>query len=458
MDATQGFSQRLPARGDIVKSLSTSAPFQEAVKLGAWRGQTVSTDSRAQSPIALAAARTMQSARADLATLARRVQRQGQAVSAQAAKRLTAQYDKLPNMPEMAAIHSLVGKLQTYVEAMEAREQEHRGDQEGDDRNGGASTRGASVDIDNPFALASELTGRQGRGASGEEGGGSQGGDSSRDPTTEDIFRALQDVDGDVTHQYAALDVMREHFASTNAPQAFQETLAAAARAFEAPELMRDIRAGYAVAKIAADKAETLETNPAAVREAYRDMLREEKNFGQLFDALSKFDMSKKFQEVVSAFQAAAGADLSSASPSVDRRFLGALMTELGKLKLLKTVIGASELLCARMSRLVPEGETSLLDPGDLASRMLHFCAKPVVKLEDARQLLGRMSGASPESQVRYANGLRDLHGEAPDTVMPGPQARPQQSATLMALLDSLVAAEEEALPSAPRERAAPVA
>src|SRR5262249_5189616 len=123
----------------------------------------------------------------------------------------------------------------------------------------------------------------------------------------------------------------------------FHALLDQARAEFEREDIARDVRAGFAIAQIAARAGETLETDPAAVGETYREMLRQGQNMGQLFDQLSKFHLQKNFEEIIDIFMTAAGRDLSSTGPSTDDQYLHALITELGKLKKLQTVFESTE-------------------------------------------------------------------------------------------------------------------
>ena len=262
--------------------------------------------------------------------------------------------------------------------------------------------------------------------------------------TKEQIFAALQSFDSDVTHQFAALDIMREHFASAGASDEFQAILDEAAVEFEKSDIGRDVRAGFAAAKVADQASQTLETNPAAVRDTYRDMLREMRNVGQLFDALTKYDLKKDFGAVVETFRQIASQDLASTGPSTDPTFLHTLLTEIGKLKKMQTTYEMCRDLIVRTDRLLPRQEKGLTNPNEVTSRLLNFSAKATVSLTDAKSLLGGMEKAGPQGQVVFANGLRGLHGELPDEIMPTPQARTQQITALSSLLNNLVAAEED--------------
>jgi type III secretion system YopN/LcrE/InvE/MxiC family regulator len=326
--------------------------------------------------------------RADKRSLAQREVRQGQSANIEALARIADYYDKLPDMPREAQLKSLLDKLTSFQQLL--------------------------------------------------SGGGGSGA-----PTKEDVLAALQQFDGDVTHQFAGLQMAREHFEATGASAELLALLDEAAAEFEKPGIARDVRAGFASAEVAAKAAATLETDPATVREAYRAMLRESQNMGQLFDALSKFDMLKSFSEAIETFMTAAGRDLASTGPSTDPDFLHGLLTELGKLKKLQSAFEGSKELVRTTERLFAPSERGQLQTVDVASALLHFVSKAAANLGDARNLLALLKKASVASKLALANGYFNLHGEVPDDVMPSVTARQQQNSTLKQLLDELVAEEE---------------
>jgi len=325
--------------------------------------------------------------RADKKSLGDRSVRQGRGTNFEAVSRLSEYLDKLPNMPREAELKALVDLLEQYRDNMEGR------------------------------------------------GGGSR-------PTKEDILAALQQFDGDVTHQFAALDIVREYFES--AGEEFHTLLSEVAQEFERTDVARDVRAGFAIAEIAARAAETLETDPASVREAYREMLRGSQNMGQLFDQLVKLDGQKNLDELIDLFMTTAGRDLSSTGPSTDERFLQSLMTELGKLKKLKTVFESTDDLVRTTTPLLKSNDAQPLDSVNVTSKLLNFVSKPVVNIGDARGLLDQLGpNCTAGGKLVFINGLNNLHKEIHDEVMPSPQARLQQSTTIGLLLQELVTLEE---------------
>lgn len=366
----------------------TGAEIAREVR-GTYRGEQVAMSSESSKLQDAAEELGMSVAhRADKRSLDRREVRQGAGASLEALARIADYYDKLPDMPREDQLRSLVEQLENFERLM-------------------------------------------------NEGG------SGGDVTAEDILKALQQFDGDVTHQFAGLDIAREFFATTGASDEFMMLLDEAHAEFSKGDLGREVRAGLASAKQAAQAPVTLETDPAAVREAYRSLLRETRNMGQLFQAFQRFDMMKNFDEVVSLFMSVAGQDLASTGPSTDSTYLHSLLTELSKLKLMQSAVSMAFDLVKTTDRQLAPGEQPQGTAADVAERMLQFASNPAAGPMDARALLERYLKCSLARQLAFANGLRGMHGELPDEVMPHPQARLQQRAALLAMLDELVEDEE---------------
>lgn len=377
-----------------IAALNVTSPVGAEIareQQGNYRGETVTTSSDASKLQDAAEELGMAVAhRADKRSLDRREVRQGQGANLAALARIADYYDKLPDMPREDELRNLVEMLQSYQDILE------RGGRGG----------GQSISKDNVLAL-------------------------------------LQQFDPDVTHQFASLDIAREFFGNSGASETFQRLLDEAHLEYSKGDLGREVRAGLASSKIASQSAVTLETDPAAVRDAYRALLREARNFDQLFEAFRTFDIMKDFNGVIETFMAIAGSDLASTGPSTDPSYLHALLTELGRLKKMQSVIDLSSQLISTTDRLLRPGEKTSSDATDVAGRILAFASNAAASPVDARQMLARYEACSPATLVAFANGLRGLHAEVPDDVMPSPQARVQQSTALLGMLDTLVAEEE---------------
>ncbi|MEL6841450.1 MAG: HrpJ domain-containing protein [Pseudomonadota bacterium] len=341
---------------------------------------------------------------ADKKTLGQAKIRQGAGVNLEALKRIADYYDKLPDMPREAELRDLVSRLQSFEDLL----------------NGEGSS--ASAD---------------------------------------DILDALRSFDGDVTHQFEALQVARRYFEGTGASDEFMGLLDAAERSFDDPNIQKDIQAGYAIAKTAGEAAPTLETSPGALRDAYREMLRSEKNMGQLFDQLSNFNIRKKFSEVVDVFLQTAGHELANTNSQADPIILGALTRELGALKEMRTVVDAGDSLITQTRRIDPDfAMDTETDPAiKLASALLNYAAKTSPSPSDARQLINSLEpeakqnkesdikekAKEAQTKVVFANGLHDLHRQISDRSVASDAARLQQGMMLQDLRIALSIDEENA-------------
>jgi len=379
-----------------------------ATQQGSYRGQIVTRSDLGSKLANASRTQTLGMKTRDLHSVHLRMLRRGQGTNLEATARIADFYEKLPNMPGRAALQLLVEEMTGIMVAARAK-----------------------------------VEARREKSADGDEE--SEASESDREEATEKgaILAALHSFDPDVSHQYAALEIAREHFQENGDDPEFLEELDQAAQEFERADIARDVRAGFASAEAAKRLAATLETDPASVRDAYRTMLREEKNIGQLFDALTKFDMLKHSDVILEAFTTAAGRDLASTNSSTDPRFLHALLTELGKLKQIKAVLNMSCQIVDETGRTLPEPLRGALEPIRVASCMLNFVAKPVVNLTDARALVAGAESIGVAGQVVLVNGLQNMHGAVPDDMIPSNEARQQQRLTLRSLSSRLVEAEE---------------
>src|SRR5262249_52885535 len=88
-------------------------------------------------------------------------------------------------------------------------------------------------------------------------------------------------------------------------------------------------------------------------------------------------------------------------------------------------------------------------DPSKVTSGFLYFCAKKSVSRADAQSLLEPLQHASLQSQVVFANLLKDFHSRMPDGIWLSPQDRFLQYSALGALCHRLTDAEERAYEAA---------
>jgi type III secretion system YopN/LcrE/InvE/MxiC family regulator len=323
--------------------------------------------------------------------------RRGQGTNFEALGRIADYYDKLPSMPADEKRRNLIAQFK-QVETL-LRMTAARGDGEG--------------------------------GASGL-------------PTADDIRKLLADFDGDITHQFVMLEDIRNRAAQEGAPAGYLSLLDTVRADMRRPENARDILAGFASARVATDLGDRFGSDPTEYRESYRALLREQPRLGRVFDELRKFNLTDNFNEIVGGFLKVAGDDMASFGPSTDPLILGDVVRELSNLKTLRTAFEGTAGVLAKIDRMYQPGPDSARPGGEeLTSRLLHFSGGQIASMAEAEALLTGFEPTRPEVGVAVINLLRDLHAALPDSVVTSPQAREQQGRMLLALSDTLVAAEE---------------
>jgi type III secretion protein W len=325
------------------------------------------------------------------ADLAERKVRQGRGTNLEALRRIIAAYaDKMPDMPRETVLKGLVEKLQQFMTMNE----------------------------------------EAGRG---------------RSFTPEELRQALQELSDDPTHQFVALDLVREYFDGPTGSDEARGAIDQIKVEYEQSEVAQEVHAGF-VASVLTQRTRKDEDDPGLLREQYRTMLRDAEDFGQIFDGLVKLGVMKTLlRQVLGNLLKEVGDDLESPGPTIDKGLLAALMKELGRLKLMQTVFDDTGALIKEIERILAQADKGRLTQTMLTSRMLNFASKRTVKLSDAQGLLAELQADSePASQVHLGNKLRNLHAELPDSVMPTLEARQQQTVMIMNLLTGLVSAEED--------------
>ncbi len=272
------------------------------------------------------------------------------------------------------------------------------------------------------------------------------GGSGDATITAEDLRKLLSEYDGDISHQLYALERLRGEAVQGGAAPQLLAAIDTLRQEFASPDNLRDIRAGVAAGLEAHKIGDRFGADPQSYRDSYRELLRDpQPRLGPIFDSLRKFSLTETFDDVIDSFLKVAGSDLASAGPSVDPVMLGAVITELSKLKNLRTVLKSSEDVAVKLDRTFPPEEGGKRPNGEeLASRLLHFSGMTVPTYSDADALLRGYEGEPPEVPVLVVNLLRGQHAALPDAVLPSLQAHEQQSRLLLNLSDRVVETEEK--------------
>ncbi|WP_068081228.1 HrpJ domain-containing protein [Polycladidibacter stylochi] len=347
------------------------------------------------------------SSKLDRKSLETRSVRQGQGSNLEAINRIAEYYDKLPDLPDQDKLRDMIAKLKDFQSLLE-----------------------------------------------GKSGGGSG-------ISQQDLLDILSEFDGDITHQFAALEIAIEHFEATGDSPELLQSLRDTHKAMQEGTQGREIRAGFAVAQLAHDNAEEFGTNPEAIREHYHTMLRNEPDFAKIFDSFTDFIALKQtlgktlndksmaavdsFDDVIDLFTQAAGRGLELAEAGDEPAQLQGILVELGKLKSMRTVYeGVDSALMLTNQNLISKqtDDKSTLDK--VAGKFFQFISKSVVGPVDAQAIVTPIMPVSAKDSVVFANNIINLHRDVPDTIISSDSARVQQQGILTEMSEHLALKEEE--------------
>jgi type III secretion system YopN/LcrE/InvE/MxiC family regulator len=386
--------------------------------VGHMRGQTIQSAANRQSQVAQASRKQLSAriiSQMSLQRLLTLTKRAGLGKSEAAASRIADFYDTLPNMPDRARLASLIAEVRSFQEELK------------------------SEDID------SDDDEIEGDPEEDEDGVETADGESRKGAAKTAIGGFLEKFSSDVSDQAAALEIIVGEFEEDELDPDMQAALAELSQHFEEGNVGRDVRAGMAAARAAYAASATLGTDPAAIRDAYRAMIRQEMSFSKLFDALLQFDPLANSDTILETFCLAAGTDLTNLTgPSTDPTLLRALLGELGKLKKLRTVLDGCGKLVEDVESALSGEQKGLLAAPSLASRLLAFISRGSVSILDAMKLLGELARAKPGAKLIFFNGVEYLLVLVPDEMFPDMGARLSQKQALRKANEKVVDEEED--------------
>ncbi|MGI6244208.1 MAG: hypothetical protein ACOYJQ_00370 [Pseudochelatococcus sp.] len=308
----------------------------------------------------------------------------------------------------------------------------------------GEKIRKASGDLLKSLsAIRNTLGGRARTGAVGEQ--------AQQREVRNRIWDALRTYDADAVQQLAALEIVSSQFTGDDpADSALLAALNAVRSEFDEATVGRAVRETMsAIGRLTVAEA-THESSPSLFREQQRQLMRESRNFSDIFEALKNFDPTRKLGDIVSDFMAGAGSNLADGTgPALDDDFRHHLLTEIAVLKKLNSVFDhTAQKVVTPMSRLLGRGQ---IDTVAVTRAILGFVSDDNVDRSAARQLETVLPGqAAPSDRVMYSTCVLELHRELPDDLFPEGEIngdavhRNAQGAVLLSWCEELAAEEEE--------------
>lgn len=257
-------------------------------------------------------------------------------------------------------------------------------------------------------------------------------------PDAHEFLKELARGSTDPSHQFAMLDILEQAF---DGSEDQLRTLVRQAKAMLAEAKGPEIRAGINLAEEVNARA----TTPAEMQDL-RDMYRGEvigfTKPQECFRALLSARGPEGIKSAIEFLIAGCGIDLKSAFPSMDRAELGRILTDLGCVQVLQTVMESLEKLVARMGN--EFGEKCLLNGEQMTGRVMDFTEQSFVVAAGIAAFIGECGVRKLLAKIDFAQELTILFRKLSSRLFPHEGDRQRLLDATQEHLDSLITEENE--------------
>ena len=261
---------------------------------------------------------------------------------------------------------------------------------------------------------------------------------SGRQPDADGLLRGLARESTDPSHQFAMLDIL-EQMLGEGESELRELVRQARSQLMEAKGA--EIKAGINLAEEINARAST----PGEMQEL-RDMYRSEViGFTKPQDCFRSLMANRgpgALQDAISFLIAGCGADLKSSSPSMESAALGRILTDLGCVQTLQTVLESLTQLGARMGR--EFGEPCLLNGEQLTGRILDLTEQAYVAAAAIANLVGDCGMRKLLAQMDFSRELTRLFRKLSPRLFSKEGDRQRLVEAAQEHLDGLIAEENE--------------
>ena len=265
---------------------------------------------------------------------------------------------------------------------------------------------------------------------------------AGRAPGERELLKELSRGSTDPSHQFAMLDIMEQAFGGA---EESLRALVGRAKALLSAEKGAEIRAGINLAEEVNARAST----PEEMRDL-RDMYRSEvvgfSKPQECFKNLLAARGAGGIEDAVSFLISGCGADLASASPSLDAAALSRILTDLQCVQVLQTVLEQLVALGARLDKHF--GEKCLLTGEEMAGRVMDMTEQPFVGAGAVSAFISECGARALLSRMDFARELSKLFRKLSPRLFEREGDRQRLVDAAQDLLDELIS-EENALESA---------
>lgn len=253
-----------------------------------------------------------------------------------------------------------------------------------------------------------------------------------------DLIKELARGSTDPSHQFAMLDILEQAFGEgeDNLREMVRQAKAMLSEAKGA-----EIRAGINLAEEVNARA----TSPEEMQ-GLRDMYRGEvigfTKPQECFRSLLAARGADGFKAAIEFLIAGCGVDLKSSSPSMDRVALGRILTDLGCVQVLQTVLESLEKLGFRMGQ--EFGEKCLLSGEQMTGRVMDFTEQSFVTPSGIAAFIGECGVRKLLARMDFARELTLLFRKLSSRLFPHEGDRQRLLDATQEHLDDLISEENE--------------
>ncbi|MBO6067532.1 MAG: type III secretion system gatekeeper subunit SctW [Kiritimatiellae bacterium] len=259
-------------------------------------------------------------------------------------------------------------------------------------------------------------------------------------PDPRELLKELGRGSTDPSHQFAMLDILEQAFGDGEGEllDLIRQAKTQLAQA-KGPE----IRAGLNLAAEVNTRATTPE-EMQSLRDMYRGEVMGFTNPQDCFRSLLAARGPEGLKAAIEFLIAGCGVDLKSVMPSLDKVTLGRILTDLGCVQVLQTVMESLEQLAARMGR--EFGEKCLLNGEQMTGRVVDFTEQSFVLPSGIAAFIGECGVRKLLARMDFARELTRLFRKLSSRLFPHEDDRQRLIDATQEHLDELITEENEML------------
>ena len=257
-------------------------------------------------------------------------------------------------------------------------------------------------------------------------------------PDPQELMKELARGSTDPSHQYAMLDVLEHAF--SEGEQALQD-LVRQTKTLHMQANGPEIRAGINLAQEVNTRASTPE-EMQTLRDMYRGEVIGFSSPQECFRSLLASRGAGGLTDAINFLIAGCGADIQSANPSKSVEELGRILTDLGCVQTLQTVLDKCAALSARMP--LQFGEPCLLSGEQLTGRVVDLTEQAFVTASGIASLLGDCGMRKLLARMDFTRELTRLFRQLSPRLFPREDDRRRLVDAAQEHLDGLIMEEEK--------------